>query len=55
MAYLGCDGNDVFQGHHIGVITQVRGQKTLYFLDVHCMAHWMNLILHVSTLSWLIF
>ncbi len=25
MAYLGCDGNDVFQGHHSGVITQ--GEK----------------------------
>jgi hypothetical protein len=53
MAYLRCDGHDVFQGHHSGVITQVRGQTTLYFLGVHWMAHWMNLILDVCTLRWL--
>ncbi len=28
MVYLGCDGNDVFQGDHNGLITQVRGQTT---------------------------
>ncbi len=35
MAYFGCDGNDVFQVDHSGVITQVRGQTTPYLLGVH--------------------
>lgn len=57
MAYLGCDGNDVFQGDHSGVITQVRGQNnplppwctlygTLDEFSIRCMyikvAHFLN-------------
>jgi hypothetical protein len=33
----------MFQGHCIGITTQVKENTTPYFIGVHCMAHQTNL------------
>ena len=37
-----CDGDIVFQGHRIGITTQLREKVTPFMVGVHCMAHGTN-------------
>ncbi len=55
--YFGCHGlqincfwfehNSMFQGIWAKVITQTREQLTFYFIGVHYMTHWTNLVILV--------
>jgi hypothetical protein len=44
---LGCDGDSMFQGIQIGVITQTWEQSTPYLIIVHCVAHRTNMVVLV--------
>jgi hypothetical protein len=44
---FGCNGDYVFQGIRIGVITQIREQTTPYLINAHCVAHQTNLVVLV--------
>jgi len=45
---LGFDENFVFQGHHIGVISQLK--LKVVFVDVHCVTHQTNLVIVVFSI-----
>jgi hypothetical protein len=47
---LGFDENFVFQGHHIGVISQLKFLFIFVFVDVHCMRHQTNLVIVVFSI-----
>jgi hypothetical protein len=44
------EGNDVtmFQGLKKGVIIELMVKHNLYIVNIHCMAHQCNLIIHTS-------
>jgi len=42
--FYGANGVNVFQGCHIGVITQIQSQFLPFMFSVHYMAHWTNLV-----------
>ena len=41
---FGADGVAVFQGSRTGVTTRLKEQSAPFMMAVHCMAHWMNLV-----------
>jgi hypothetical protein len=47
---LGFDENFVFQGHHIGVISQLKCKVVFLFLNVHCIKHQTNLVIVVFSI-----
>jgi hypothetical protein len=48
---LGFDENFGFQGHHIGVISQLKFRVVFVFVDVHCMTHQTNSVIVVFSIS----
>ncbi len=50
---MGCDGSNVFQGHHIGVTLHSKEKVVQIFNGIHCFIHKINLA--VITLSKLVF
>jgi hypothetical protein len=42
--YLVCDDDFAFQGHLMGVPTQVKDNLTPYLINVHYMVHQTNLV-----------
>ncbi len=47
---LGFEENFVFQGHHIGVISQLKFKVVFVFLDLHCMIDQTNLVIVVVSI-----
>ncbi len=47
---LGSDEYFVFQGHHIGVISQLKLKVVFVFVDVHCMTHQTNSVIVVLSI-----
>jgi hypothetical protein len=47
---LGFDENFVFQGHHIGVISQLKLKVFFVFVNVLCMNHQSNLVIVVFSI-----
>lgn len=49
---LRCDGDSMFQGHHVNIIVQEKDNTILYFISWHCMRHKTNpIIIVLSKLS----
>ncbi len=44
---LGCDGDLVFWGFWVGMITKIREWLAPYLFSVHCVAHRTNLVVLV--------
>jgi hypothetical protein len=47
---LGFDEIFLFQGHHIGVISQLKFKVVFVIVDVHCMIHQTNLVIVVFSM-----